>query len=274
LDAVRRAACQPNVGAYFNFMLVDDPALTGWQSGAFWADGTAKGSLGAFQRATSEARAGTVDCGALTGGTPSAAFMPPSAPSTPTAQTQTAPLAVTLNWPAANDDSGGALTYRIYRNGTWDGTTTALTWTDASVGDATMYSYAVRALDQAGNLGNASQSVPVTTPDVTPPSTPGSFNASVAGPTSVAVSWTSSTDTLGVQASELSRDGTMLSPVTGTSYTDNDVAAGSTHTYSLVAVDTAGNRSPAATAQVTLPPPDGPATSGGGSTSATSVPTS
>src|SRR5262249_27791433 len=99
LDAVRRAACQPNVGAFFNFMLVDDPALTGWQSGAFWADGTAKGSLGAFQRASSEARVGTVDCGAVTGGTPSADFMPPSAPSTPTAPTPPAPPPLTPPWP-------------------------------------------------------------------------------------------------------------------------------------------------------------------------------
>jgi hypothetical protein len=258
LDAIRLAACQPNVGAFFTFMLVDDPALTGWQSGAYWADVTAKGSLSAFQRATSEARAGTVDCSALKGGTPSADFMPPSAPSTPTAQTQTGPLAVTISWPAASDDSGGPLTYRVYRNGSWTGTATGLAWTDGSVDDAATYSYAVRALDQAGNLGNASPAVAVTTPDVTPPSTPGAFNASVAGPTAVAVGWTASSDNVGVRAYELSRDGGVLASVTGTSYTDNGVAAGSSHAYSIVAVDAAGNRSAAATAQVALPPPGAP----------------
>ncbi|HEY2219597.1 MAG TPA: hypothetical protein VGH35_09660 [Gaiellaceae bacterium] len=253
LDAIRRAACQPNVGVFFNFMLVDDPALTGWQSGAFWADGTAKGSLSAFKSATSEARAGTVDCSALEGGAPSADFMPPSTPSAPTAQTQTSPPAVTLGWPAASDDSGGPLTYRIYRNGSWVGTAAGLTWTDGSVAEATTYSYAVRALDQAGNLGNASTAVSVTTPDVTPPSTPGSFTGSVAGPTAAGLGWQAATDNVGVHAYEISRDGAVLTAVTGTSYTDNDVAAGSSHTYSVVAVDAAGNRSPPATAQVTLP---------------------
>jgi chitodextrinase len=264
LDAIRRAACQPYVGAFFNFMLIDDPVLTGWQSGPFWADGTAKGSLSAFQRATSEARSGTVDCSALTGGTPSADFMPPSAPPTPTAQTQTAPLAVTLSWPAASDDSAGPLGYRVYRNGGWIGTATGLTWTDGTVDDATTYSYAVRALDEAGNLGNASPAVSVTTPDVTPPSTPGSFSASAAGPTAVALAWTASTDNVGVRVYELSRDGTVLASVTGTSFTDNGVASASSHAYSIVAVDAAGNRSAAASAQLTLPGTPEPPTSGGG----------
>ena len=58
LDSIRLAACQPYVGAFFNFLLVDEPRLTGWQSGAYWADLTPKDSLPAFQPAIAEANAG------------------------------------------------------------------------------------------------------------------------------------------------------------------------------------------------------------------------
>jgi hypothetical protein len=37
--ALRLAYCQPRVAAYFNFLLVDEPLLEGWQSGLLWADG-------------------------------------------------------------------------------------------------------------------------------------------------------------------------------------------------------------------------------------------
>jgi hypothetical protein len=65
LDAIRLAACQPYVGAFFNFLLADEPVLTGWQSGALWADLSPKGSYPAFQQAIGAATSGTVDCAAL-----------------------------------------------------------------------------------------------------------------------------------------------------------------------------------------------------------------
>src|SRR5215212_7370790 len=61
-DAVRLAACQPYVQAYFNFLLRDEADLALWQSGVFWADWTPKPSLDAFRAATGEAAAGRVDC--------------------------------------------------------------------------------------------------------------------------------------------------------------------------------------------------------------------
>ena len=47
-DAIRIAACQPAVGAFFNFHLADEAGLGGWQSGLAWADWTPKPSLGTF----------------------------------------------------------------------------------------------------------------------------------------------------------------------------------------------------------------------------------
>ena len=67
LDAIRLAYCQPNVAAFFNFLLADEPRLSGWQSGAYWADLTAKDSLPAFQSAIAAVNAESVDCAALEG---------------------------------------------------------------------------------------------------------------------------------------------------------------------------------------------------------------
>ena len=124
LDAARLAACQPHVGAYFNFLLFDEPVLTGWQSGAYWADRTPKDSLPAFRQVIAEINAGAVDCNALKGGPPSPDFMPPTAPTNVAGTASRDPLRVELSWTASTDDAS-AISYRVYRNGTHVGTTAA-----------------------------------------------------------------------------------------------------------------------------------------------------
>ncbi len=61
-DSLRLASCQPAVGAFFNFELVDEPDLSGWQSGVLWADLTPKPSYQAFKDAVAEVARGSVDC--------------------------------------------------------------------------------------------------------------------------------------------------------------------------------------------------------------------
>ncbi len=67
-DALRLAYCQPGVGAFFNFMLADEPDLGGWQSGVLYPDWSRKPSYTAFRDAVQQARSGTVNCAALEGG--------------------------------------------------------------------------------------------------------------------------------------------------------------------------------------------------------------
>ena len=171
-DSIRLAACQPYVRAYFNFLLFDEPRLAGWQSGAFWADRTPKDSWPGFRQAISETNAATVDCDALKGGRPSADFMPPSTPTGLAAIASDGPLRVELTWGASSDDLS-PIRYRVYRNGAHVGTSSETTWTNIGVSPATTYTYAVRALDFAGNLGGASTAVVVTTPaSASPPAPP------------------------------------------------------------------------------------------------------
>jgi hypothetical protein len=65
--ALRLAYCQPRVEAFFNFLLVDEPTLTGWQSGLLWVDWQRKPAFEAYREAIDEVHHGTVVCGADTG---------------------------------------------------------------------------------------------------------------------------------------------------------------------------------------------------------------
>ena len=57
-EAIRLASCQPHVRAFFNFELVDERSLAGWQSGLIWRGVHRKPALRAFQRATRQAASG------------------------------------------------------------------------------------------------------------------------------------------------------------------------------------------------------------------------
>jgi hypothetical protein len=89
-----------------------------------------------------------------------------------------------------------------------------------------------------------------------PPSAPSALNATATSSTTVDLSWTASTDNVGVTGYEISRGGSVVGTVAGgtTTYHDASVAAGTTYTYTVVALDAAGNRSqPSAPATVTTP---------------------
>jgi hypothetical protein len=66
-DALLLARCQPEVGAFFNFELLDEDRLAGWQSGVLWRDGTEKASYDAFKAAVRLVRSGDVDCSTIAG---------------------------------------------------------------------------------------------------------------------------------------------------------------------------------------------------------------
>jgi len=57
-DAIRLAACQPDVRAFFNFELVDETRLAGWQSGLIWRGVHRKPAVRAFQLALRRAASG------------------------------------------------------------------------------------------------------------------------------------------------------------------------------------------------------------------------
>jgi hypothetical protein len=57
-SALALAYCQPTVRGLFVFHTFDEPSLSGWQSGLYFADRTPKPSLSAFRKAVADLRAG------------------------------------------------------------------------------------------------------------------------------------------------------------------------------------------------------------------------
>jgi hypothetical protein len=60
--AISLAACQPLVRAFFNFELVDERRLAGWQSGLIWRGARPKPAAATFAAAARRAAAGTLGC--------------------------------------------------------------------------------------------------------------------------------------------------------------------------------------------------------------------
>lgn len=66
-QAILLAACQPHVRAFFNFELVDETRLAGWQSGLLWRGAGRKPAADAFSAAAQAVRSGDVRCGGTAG---------------------------------------------------------------------------------------------------------------------------------------------------------------------------------------------------------------
>jgi chitodextrinase len=91
--------------------------------------------------------------------------------------------------------------------------------------------------------------------DTEAPSTPSGLSAVAPSPTRVDLSWTASTDDVGVTGYEVFRNGALVGTSTGTSYSDATVSPNTAYTYTVKAKDAAGNRSVASnSASVTTPP--------------------
>ena len=69
-DAVSLAYCQPAVGAFFNFELIDEHRLVGWQSGLLYTNGTRKPSFLAFRDVVDAVTRRKVDCSKVAGAPP------------------------------------------------------------------------------------------------------------------------------------------------------------------------------------------------------------
>ncbi len=92
--------------------------------------------------------------------------------------------------------------------------------------------------------------------DSAPPSTPSGVTAQATSAFATQVSWTASTDDVGLQSYEVFRDGVAVGtvPDTETAFTDTTVLASTTYDYKVRAWDLAGNVSPLSVgASVTTP---------------------
>src|SRR6266849_10694849 len=79
--------------------------------------------------------------------------------------------------------------------------------------------------------------------DTTPPSMPTGLMVTAAGSTGANLSWSASTDNVGVTGYIVSRDGIEAGTTATTTYAETGLSPGVTYSYSVAARDAAGNRS-------------------------------
>ena len=203
---------------------------------------------------------------------------PPSAPGTLSASVVNAGE-IDLSWGTATDNVG-VTGYQVYRCLGAGCTTYALlaspagtgtTYKDTSVSAGTTYGYEVRAVDAAGNLGPFSNAISAATPgsqDTTPPSVPGTLTSNAVSAGEIDLQWGAATDNVGVTGYEIFRcTGALCGTFakvgqTGggtTSFNDSGLAAATSYSYEVRAVDAAGNSGPFSntTSAVTAQPSSG-----------------
>jgi chitodextrinase len=272
----------------------DNVAVTGYtvyRGGAFlattgagvttWADTTVAASttytytVDAFDAAGNHS-ARSAPASATTPGTPDA--QPPTVPAGVTATVGTTVGEVDVAWTASTDNV--AVTgYSIYRDGTAIGTVSGstITYADHTAAGSSTYSYTVDAFDAAGNHSAQSLGASITTPDWSPPSVPAGLTATLISNGEIDLSWSASTDNVGVTGYTIYRNGAAVATTAAGTlvYADTGVGHGFTYTYTVDAFDAAGNHSarsaPASATTLDDIPPTTPGSLAASATSATAV---
>ncbi len=126
------------------------------------------------------------------------------------------------------------------------------TYTDTSVTAGTTYNYRIQACATGSGCSAYTYLMGVVIPtaggDTTAPSVPTGLYATPISATQINVSWTASSDSVGVVGYKIYRcqcgnvsNATYLATVTSTSYSDTNLLSATTYTYAVAAVDAANN---------------------------------
>jgi chitodextrinase len=172
---------------------------------------------------------------------------------------------VDLHWSPSTDNRKLA-GYDIYRNGVWldnpvkpHGGRTRAGTNYFDINADTTGSYTVQAFDHSGNRSPMSDPIGGTppVPDTQAPSLPEGAAATPQSTTSILITWTASTDNIGVTGYDIWRDGSVVGSTGSTNYTDTGLTAATLCSYTITAKDFAGNVSdPSAPATATTLAPD------------------
>jgi hypothetical protein len=97
-----------------------------------------------------------------------------------------------------------------------------------------------QAYDTAGNISALSNIAQITTPsspDTSPPSAPTGLTAVAVSSSQINLSWSASSDNVGVVAYDVYRNGVKIGSPSTTSFGDSGLAASTTYSYYIVARD-------------------------------------
>jgi chitodextrinase len=201
--------------------------------------------------------------------------IPPSAPTNLGAAAAN-DIQINLLWDASTDNIG-VTGYEVWRGDTKIATITSTSYSDTGLTPSTAYSYRVKAIDASNNASAFSNTATATTlaePDTTPPLAPTNLFAAAASDTRISLTWTASTDVGGgvlsykvyrVDAGDIEIATVPAGTGTTILYSDGGLSPSTTYTYTVKAVDGAGNISAASNpATMTTSAPGAVAGDGGG----------
>ena len=150
--------------------------------------------------------------------------------------------------------------YDVFRNGASVGTAASTAYTVSGLACGTSYTFAVDAYDAAGNHSSRTSVTGATAPcavptpvptDKTAPSQPSKLAVGAVTSTGVTVSWTASTDNVGVTGYGVYSNGAVAGSTASTSYALSGLTCGTSYALAVDAYDAAGNRSTKATITAT-----------------------
>ncbi len=175
---------------------------------------------------------------------------PPPADTTPPSQptnlgiSSVTRTSVSLTWGPSTDNVGVA-GYRTYVNGSPFSTSAQPGATVSNLTCGTAYTFEVDAYDAAGNRSPRASVIgsTATCPDAQPPTAPTNVVATSRTSTSIALSWSPSSDNVGVSGYGLYRGGTQVGTSAGTTGIFSGLTCNTNYTLAVDAYDAAGNRS-------------------------------
>jgi len=129
------------------------------------------------------------------------------------------------------------------------GNTTSYTFSNLT--DGQTWYFSVTAYDTSNNESCFSAEVSKVLPaagDTTPPTTPTNLTATAISSSQINLSWTASTDNVGVTGYRIYRGGVQIATTTLTSYSNTGLSPSTSYSYTVAAYDAAGNVSPQSTA--------------------------
>jgi len=158
---------------------------------------------------------------------------------------------VDLVW-SGSTDNVGVTGYDVYKNNVLLTSITGTSYQATGLTSGSSYNFTVKAKDAAGNVSANSNTETITTitPDTQAPSAAVLSTSNITQST-VDLSWTASTDNVGVTGYDVYKNGVLLTSVTGTSYQATGLASNTSYNFLIKAKDAAGNTSDSNIATIT-----------------------
>ena len=174
---------------------------------------------------------------------PTTGVTPPSPPTgltaTPFSSTQ-----INLSWTA----SSGATSYVVLRGGTSVGTPSGTTFNDTGLTPSTAYTYTVEAVNSGGTSSPSSPASATTPAGGVAPAAPTGLSATAVASSQINLSWTASS---GATSYIVLRGATQVGTPSSTIFSDTGLAASTSYTYTVKAVNSNGTSAASSPASAT-----------------------